>query len=299
MRTAIALLITLVFVMIISVSIGYGLTQLKNASNVVSEEKSLYQNTMLLDDVLEMLKGSPELLHLADSNASEDLYFFLQSSASLPLKLSDRDVILSFESARSKLNINTLNKSNEGLFRSYFSQHMIGESYLSVLKECMSINQAKEGYNNQYTSALFDENPELFRDYIASKKHLDIINDFYIREYGETHLKEIPFEKLFSYGLYPAQEIDLNYISPDVWELILDVSKERAIMLAQGAGNYHTLDDLDLSSREQKNLKRFRTTFFAPELLVKISIVQEKKVSNIYFRYDIKQKRGYDFVFEL
>jgi len=300
MRFGIALLITLVFVMIISVSVGYGLLQFKNASMLIDEEKALYQSTMILEDVLEILQSSPEIVHLADSNASEDLYIFLQNSTYIPLDLGGEKIEISFESARSKININTLNRGNEDLFRNYFRRYMIAESYLDVLKECMSINQAKEGYNSQYLSALFDNNPELFREYIASREHLDIINDFYMREYGEENLKNIPFENLFSYAFAPAQEIDLNYAKADVWELILDVSKERALMLAQQAGGYHSLEDLGLSKREKENLKKFRTSFFSPYLLVKVAILRNKRgVSNIYFEYDIKQKRGYNFVFEL
>jgi hypothetical protein len=298
MRKGIALLITLMFVMIISVAIGYGLTQIKKASRVVEDEKILYQSSMLLDDVMAIMLASPELRNLADSNSSDDLYTFLENSRYLPLEIGDEKVVLSFESANAKLNINSMNKKNEPLFRDYFSRYMVGSNYVDILKECMRKDQAKDEYNN-YTSALFDENPTLFRDYIASKKHLDMINRFYMREYGDTNLKNVKFEELFSYQNAGDSSVDLNYAKPAVWELILGCSRDRAEALYQGAGSYKSLQDLQLNDFEKKNIAKFQTTFFAPYILVTIEIIRAKSSSKIRFVYDIKFKRGYDFVFEV
>jgi len=299
MRKAIALLITVMFVMVISVAIGYGLTQLKDASSSVVLEQKLYQDTMILDDVLEILRTSPELLHLADNNASDDLYLFLQNSQYLPLEHSKEKIVITFKSARSHININTLNKANEELFRNYFSRRMVGNTYIDVLKECMRINQEKEGYNDAYKSALFEKYPELFRDYIASKEHLDMINTFYMNEYGDTSLKNVPFSELFSYSDNPAEVIDLNYATVEVWSLLLDVAADRATVLTQNAGRYKSWKDVGLTPSEQKNIAKFKTTFFAPYLDVEIKVGEGTQRSKIYFTYDIKQKRGYDFVFKL
>jgi hypothetical protein len=298
MRSAIALLVTLVFVMIISVAIGYGLMQVKEASKVVEDERILYQNSMLLDDILAILLASPQMQTLADSNSSEDLYLFLANSRYLPLEIGGEKLILSFESANARININSMQKSNETLFRDYFSRYMVGSSYVDILKECMRKNQAKDEYNS-YTSRLFERHPELFRDYIASKKHLDIINAFYESEYGDMSLKNIAFDELFSYSPNKDAVLDLNYAKPAVWELILGVSPQRAEILSKGAGTYKTFNDLDLSADEKRNIAKFKTTFFAPYLLVTIEIIREKSSSKIRFKYDIKLKRGYDFVFEV
>lgn len=284
--------------MVISVAIGFGLREFKKASNVVVQEDLLYQSSMVLDDVLVMLQSSPDLRRLADSNSSDELYTFLQSSQYLPFEIADEKIILSFESARSRLNINDMDKTNEALFRDYFNRYMVGSSYVDILKECMRKNQVKDEYNN-YTSTLFDTNPSLFREYIASKKHLEKINNYYINEYGDTNLKNVPFDQLFSYEKNANIAIDLNYITADVWELILGVSKERAEHFYQGEGSYKALEDLDLNEDEKKNLRKFQTTFFAPYLLVKIEILKETTTARIIFKYDIKLKRGYDFVFKI
>jgi len=298
MKNAIALLITLVFVMIISVAIGYGLTQVKEASKTVEDEKMLYQSSMLLDDVLNILQKSPQLHSLADSNSSDDLYQFLENTRYLPLEIANEKVILSFESANARLNINSLDKNNEVLFRDYFSRYMVGSEYVEILQECMRKNKAKDEYNN-YTSTLFDNHPELFRDYIASKKHLDIINLFYKNEYGDTNLKNIDFQELFSYSQEGEMTVDLNYAKPAVLELILGCSSERALALYQNSGAYKSLEDLHLTQQERQNIAKFQTTFFAPYLLVSMEIIREESSSKIRFKYDIKSKKGYDFVFQL
>jgi hypothetical protein len=298
MKNGIALLITLMFVMLISVGIGYGLMQLKGASKVAQDENLMYESSMVLDDVLTMLQKSPDLRNLADNNSSDELYAFLQSSKSLPLEMGDEKVVLSFESARSHLNINSLNKTNESLFRDYFTRYMVGSSYVDILKECMSKNQVKGEYNN-YTSTLFDEYPRLFRDYIASKKQLAIINKYYLKEYGDTNLKNISFDKLFSYSEDENEMLDVNYITPAVWELITGASQIRAEQLHDGEGSYNSLKDLHLTEREKKNINKFKITFFAPYLFVKIEIYKESSSTTIRFKYDIKLKKGYDFVFEV
>jgi len=298
MRKGIALLITLMFVMIISVAIGYGLSQMKQASKIVQNEDLIYKSSMVLNDVLTILKTSPDVNRLADENSSADLYTFFQTAEYLPLELANEKVIISLKSARSKLNINLLNKKNENLFRNYFNRYMVGSSYVDILKECMRKNQAKDEYNN-YSSRLFDEHPTLFRDYIASKAHLEKINAFYIKEYGDTNLKVVPFDELFDYRADLNELLDLNYATAAVWQLILDSSKERAEILAQGAGSYESLKDLNLTPQEKINISKFKTTFFAPYILVNIEIIRQESVSKIAFVYDIKLKRGYDFVFEV
>ena len=298
MHRGIALLITLMFVMLISVAIGYGLSQMKRASKIVQDENLLYKSSMVLDDVLTILQTSPDMRRLADSNSSDELYIFLQSSSYLPLDIADEKIILSFSSARSKLNINSLKRKNEGLFREFFNRHMVSSSYVDILKDCMRKNQAKDEYNN-YSSTLFDQMPTLFRDYIASKKHLDMINDFYLQEYGDTNIAKLPFAELFRYSENEHEAIDLNYATVAVWELILSASKERAEQLYAAEGSYKSLEDLKLTPSEKVNISRFETSFFEPYLLVEIEIIRDESISKIRFIYDIKLKKGYDFVFEV
>jgi len=298
-RNAIALLITVMFVMIISVAIGYGFKQLNNATIIVKKEQNLYTKSMILEDVLNILNKSKELGTLLEDNSPSDLYSFLSTTAYLPLDIDNQKIILSIKSARQKININSLNEKNAPLFRAYFNKMMVSDTYVDLLSEFTGKNQAQNEYNNYYSSALFDKHPELFREYIASASHLKIINGFYMDEYHDENLKNIAFDKLFSYSKDKNTTIDLNYAKPEVWELILDTSKEKALKLYQESGLYESIKDLQLSDVEKKNLARFKTSFFEPYLAVDIEIIGQKESSSIHFEYDIKSKRGYDFVFKI
>jgi len=297
-KNAIALLVTILFVMLISVSIGYGLLQLKQASQSLQDEKMLYQESMILDDVLTMLQTSKELQALVDQNISEELYTFLSTSSYIPVDFGDMKFVISIKSARSHLNINMLNNDNEALFRAYFSRNMVENSYVDILKSCMRKNQAQNEYNN-YNNALFDQHPELFREYIASKKHLQQINDFYLDEYHDDALKKVDFDGLFSYGEDVNSSVDLNYATVAVWQLMLDVSKERAEALYASEGTYKSVNDLNLNSDERENLAKFHTSFFEPYLSITIDLIGEESLSKIEFEYAIKTKRGYNFVLEI
>jgi hypothetical protein len=161
--------------------------------------------------------------------------------------------------------------------------------------------QDSQENNNTHnvTSGLFEENPTLFREYIASKKQLDIINNYYLNEYDNRNLEKIPFDELFRYGPYNEEALDLNYVTVSVWELITGATKERATQLFDQEGSYRSLSDLGLTPKESENIAKFKTTFFAPFLAVKVKIIRDVKSINIYFKYDIKLKKGYDFVYEV
>ena len=297
-RRGIALLITVMFVIIISVAIGYNLMQVKNASYIVQKEKMLYQNGMILSDVLEILKNSQELRSIVDSNTSENLYVFLSSSNFIPLQLPSMQVEISITSARAKLNINALSKKNEPYFREFFAHMMIGNSYVDVLKDCMSKFQAKNEYNS-YNSVIFNENPYLFREYVASKKELDIINNFYLNEYNDENIKVLDFSKVFRFSADENETVDLNYASPEVLMLLLDTTKERADTIYALPKPFSSIKELQLNENEKRTLSKFKTSFFEPYVHITIETQKDKANSTISFDYDIKQKKGSNFVVDI
>ena len=75
---AIALMITLFFIIAISVSLGIALKQVKGVSTEVSKEKFAMQSSIIIDDVLELLKKSPELQAIDSQGA---LFAFLSQSS--------------------------------------------------------------------------------------------------------------------------------------------------------------------------------------------------------------------------
>jgi len=293
-RSAIALLITVMFVIVITVAIGYGLKQVNNASSVVKEEKFIYQSSIIVEDVLNILKTSPDIASVIDTNSSSDFYVFMSQASFIPLQISGFDIVLKISSARSKFNPKQINIRNIDLLRVFMSNHNVNSQYVDLLVD--SISGIKE--DNSYNSTIFDENPYLFRNYIASLDQVKEINKFYTQEYNDPSLKNIDFNELFYFSSESNISIDLNYATPLVWELLLG-TKERAEFLSDGMGSYTQLSDLNLDRDEEENLEKFKTSYFEPLLFVEIEIMQENMKSNISFEYDIKKKEGYNFAYEI
>jgi hypothetical protein len=294
-KNAIALLITLMFIIVITVAIGYGLKEVNKASSLVEKEKFLYQSSIIVEDVLNILKKSKDLKDAIENKSSEALYLFLSQSEFIPFKSGGLDVLLSIKSARAKFNPNTITAKNIDVIKEYMNNKQVNSEYVDLLID--SQNKIKDdGY---YNTALFNTNPELFRDFIASKKHLQKINNFYAKEYNDNNLKNIDFNELFYYNSDNNTSIDLNYATAATWELITGAQPQRAEDLALGAGMYTTVADLNLDKGELEILSKFNTSFFEPILSVTIEIMQEKSSSKINFEYDMKKKKESNFVYEI
>ncbi len=294
-KSAIALLITVMFIIVITVAIGYGLKEVNRGSQMIRSENFMYQSTIVVEDVLKILQSSPDLQKIADSNSSLDLYTFLSSASAIPLNIKNFRVMIKLKSARAKINPSMINKQTINLFKSFLNNHRVNTQYADVLMD------AKNGVkaDNSYNSMIFDDNPTLFRDYIASKKHLKYINNFYKKEYNTNDIDSIDFDKLFYYSSDTNMSIDVNYATTPVWEFMLSCTQQRAEELNLNAGSYEKVSDLNLNDIELKNFKNFKTSFFEPILLVSIEIKQDKDSSKIEFEYNIKDKEGSNFVYEI
>ena len=294
-KEGIALLVTVMFVIVITVAIGFGLKQVNTAASEIKKENFMYQSTLLVEDVLNILKNSPDIKSVVDSNSSDNLYIFLSQAAFIPFEVSGLEIILKVSSARSKFHPSSLDGNNSALMRQYLNNYGINSQYVEILAD--NFGGIKE--DNSYNSRIFDEKPYLFRDYIASSAHLKEINDFYAKEYNENSLSKIDFNNLFYFSHDSNVSIDLNYATPEVWELMLGTSRERAEELSIGGGAYSTNDDLGLNDDEIRNLGLFKTSFFEPILFVEIEIAQNGSSSKISFEYDIRAQKGSNFVYEI
>ena len=308
-KKGIALLITLLFIVAITVSVGVGLKQVKEASIEVQNENFMLQTSVVLDDVQSILQKSVELDKLSKVSESPEaigyLYGFLAGSSFIPFEASDVKVSLEITSARSKLNINSLMDINATVgslpnakleaFKVYLNNYRVNIAYADILADLMGGVKADMAYN----SDIFYEKPYLFRDYVTSYKHLLELNDFYMKTYHENSLKNVEFEKLFCFNKDRASAIHANYATPEVWELLLGVDKLRAEELSLYGGTYTKKEDLNLTPEELEALDRFKVTFFEKYLDVKIEITQGDNIAKIQFEYDIKKKKGSNFSYEI
>jgi len=304
-KKGIALLITLLFIIAITLSIGIGLKQVKTASDEIQSENFMLQTNIILDDILKFLKTSKDLAEVVKDNKAEVLYMFLSQSSFIPFEASDIKISLEIKSARSKLNINAIVDVNGSesevsiaridALKTYLYNYNVNDNYTNILLDIMG--KVKEDMS--YNSDIFYEKPYLFRDYVTSKKHLDEVNDFYMKTYHDNNLKKVDFEQLFSFNKNINTAMDVNYITTEVWELILGVDKFRAEELTLGAGSYSKLKDLGLSTDEESMLDRFKVSCFEPYLDINIEIIQNSNTAKIHFEYDIKNKKGSNFSYEI
>lgn len=306
-RKAIALLITLLFIVAITISVGIGLKQTKEASKSVNGENFMLQTSIILDDVLTLLKTSKELGLIGGENGKEILNGFLSQSSFIPFEAGDVKVLLEIKSARDRLNINTLKDTNQTAeakkkvkyrvetFKDYINNNGVNLAYADMVLDLMGGIKGDMTYN----SDIFYEKPNLFRDYVTSFKHLAELDDFYMKTYHDNKLKDLKLDKIFFCNKNKKTRIDLNYATAEVWEFILNTDIEKANELALGAGGYEKLEDLDLSDEEKLALNNFDISYFEPFLDVHIEIIQNKNVAKIHFEYDIKKRKGSNFSYEI
>ena len=295
-RRGIALLVTLFFIMLITISIGIGLKQVNKASYHVKSEKFLLQTSVILDDVLTMLEGRKEF---DDINSSEEFAIFLSETSFIPFETSGINISLEISSARSRFNINSLRNKpfRQDKLKGYFSNYMINISFVDILLDSMGGTKEYGDYNYP---ELFDKKPYLFRDYIVSYKHFSELSKFYTQSYRDEALKNIDFKNLFYFSNEnnDSYTIDLSTATPEVWEMMLGCDKLRA---AELSAEYYDSDESINLSDEELNIvkKKFKTSFFEPYIYVVVNIIQDSSSAKIKFEYDIRNKKGSNFVYEI
>jgi len=302
-KKGIALLITLLFIMAITVSIGIGLKYINSASNELSKENFMLENFAVINDALAMLKKSQKIALLAKEESSEVFYTILHEASFIPYENSGLNVTLELSSARSKFNPNTLidensTKINEVKYQAlkeYLKNNNLSDNYINILLDSMSGIKS----DLSYRTGIYDEKPYLFRDYISSDKHLSELNDFYTSLEHNNDIKNINFNNLFYFSKNKKMAIDLNFATAEVWELILGTNKQRAKQLSAGGGFYENIESLSLSDSEKLKLSRFNVSYFEPYIDVKINIQRKNQNSYIRFEYNIKSKKGSNFSYEI
>ena len=297
-KRGVALLITLLFIMLITLSVGIGLKQLNEVSHHMKAENFLFQTSAILDDALRLLQNSKELNAI---NSSEEFSVFLSEAAFIPFEASGIKVSLELSSARSKFNVNSLIDSNNSIdadrvnsLKEYMSIYMVNIGFVDVLLDSMGGIKEDMSYN----SDLFNEKSRLFRDYIISDKHFDELSEFYLNYYRDNSLKNIDFKELFYFSNNRSHKVDLNYATVEVWEMMLGCGKLKATELSKNS--YDSFESIGLSDEELDSVKKkFDTSFFEPYLDVVIKIEQGEHSARIRFEYDIKEREGSNFVYDI
>ncbi len=297
-KNAIALMITLFFIMALSITIGLGLKYVKEGAKTVNEQQFMIQTRSVLADFLTMLQTAPQIREI---NSADTLSLFLSEAGFIPLSNDDVNVIIKIHSARDKLDLRILNtQAKRDAFLAFLSANGVNTEYLNIVDDMMG--GIKE--DGSYHTDIFTQRPYLFRDYIASKEHLGVASEFYEKTYHEQSIKKIRPNELFytaAESNSSAYKMDLNRIKPICWEVLLGCDKSRAEMLSNNAGFYNDARDLGLSEDENLSLANFRQniSYYEPYIWVEITIMKENEKAVISFEYNLESKKGSNFVFEV
>ncbi len=292
-RRGVALLITLFFIIAITAAVGISLTNLKKSGDALHEARFLLQSGAVLEDVITLMKQADKLGAVADADS---LSIFLLTAGFIPLELKELLVKIEVTSAMGHLNINALSQSKvlqEALIE-YLARFNVQDAYyLSDL-----LIDSMDGYKNSYKTNLFDEEPELYRERIVSRRHLDKILDFYTKERHDGAVNLVPWNDLIRYDENNITTVDANYITPALWQFYLPgIEEERALNMAAGDVTYHTIDDLGLSPDEKIHLSKHTIGYFKPTVHVDIEVRENNATSHIAFDYDLSTKKGKYFEF--
>jgi hypothetical protein len=302
-KNAIALLVTILFIMAITLSVGVGLGAMKSASQDAEDERFMFQTALILDDVLSILKSFQEIDALSDTNATETFALFLNQAQLIPIEIEDMKVLIQIGSARGSFNINALQDESATLhvqraehLREYLRRFRVQGQYIDFLRDGMSGIKEDSSY---HTRVFYDE-PYLYRDYIASQKHLEQINKAYTRQYRDTTLKNADLKHLFLFNKERKTKIDLNYATQATWMLMLGINEASALSLVQKSHIYESYEDLPISDEKKIVLQEvFETSFFEPFVEVQVAIERGSRSAKIVFEYDLKNKKGSNFVYEI
>lgn len=293
-RNAIALLITLFFIIAITAAIALSLTQLQSGQTQLKESRFQLQSSAVIEDVLSLLQSSLKISPIEDADA---LNLFLDSAALIPFEAEGLRVKIAIESARGKININTLSGSEalkEALYEYLVRYNIQNSSYLVDL-----MSDSMGGEKDIYLTELFDERPWLYREKIAGKRHLEQIMDYYVRTQHDHRVRNVPWDTLFRYSEHNSSGIDANYVTADVWQLMLpQISVEKAQgLVAGGIVKYEKEDDLGLSGEELKQLGAFDVAYYLPRVHVDVVIQEHNSSANISFEYDVNTKKAKEFTY--
>lgn len=293
-KNAIALLITLFFLMAITVSLGLGFKYLNNAKSDMSKENFLLQTNVILDDVLAFLENSPELKLIKQDKSGEAYDIFLAQSEFIPFEAAGVKLAISIKSARRKINLNQLLelKAQAGQpepkllqqFRVFLSGYNVNPVYVNLLKDSAS----KYDINYYPTTDILDAKPDTYREYIASYEHLQEINEHYKNTYYENSLEQIDFKDLF-YIANPSKDycLDSYYVSDWTKHMLEGVKVDAAenFIVDTNASFFS-----DLYCKDQKSRRVVE---------VDLEVIQGENSANINFEYNIEQSKGYNFSYEI
>jgi len=309
-KRGIALLITLFFIISITLAVGIGLKQVNEARGEIERENFMIQTSVILDDVLKILTKMSKEYDVQNDADGEGFYTFLAESAFIPFESSGVKTSIEISSARSKLNINVIADVNrtttKEALESYFEGRMIGIEYVDMIFDVVRGKRVEQDYK---TNIVY-ERPLLFKEgknYISSLENLKEINEFYKLSYHDNKIDKIAFENLFYFSGDNNYSLDLNCIAQSAKDVIW---ASDVVYVEDNELNEEDIEEgsycdvsfcASLSEEEKTNLKLKYNATCIPQrhINVVVEVMQNNQSATIAFEYNMDSKRGSNFVYEL
>jgi hypothetical protein len=285
-RPGIALMITLFFIMAITVAVGISLTVYNQGKNVEAQYRLLAQTAMSVDDVVRLLQEGQMFAEVKDAATLKAL---LELTEAIALDYEGLEVMVSMRSARAGVNINALAASEalQEKFTRYLMRYNVQDpQYLTdLLLDCMQGEQAT------YRTRIFDAMPQLYRVRIASAEHLEQILEYYIKQRFDLAVRDIPWQELFWFDDHEVQAADLNHMSAHAWQLLFPDMPDETITLLSGSGQvYTTYDELPLRDEDVRQLQSMNIKLYVPVVWVELELFSAGAVAEVALEFDIASK---------
>ena len=292
-RPGVALLITLFFIIAITAAVGVSLMNLKKSGDELHEARFLLQSSAVVEDIIALMSEADKLGVVSDA---ESLNIFLLTAGFIPLELKELLVKIEITSAMGHMNINALSSSKElqEALIVYMSRFNVQDAYYmnDLILDCTG------GHKEVYKTNIFDEMPELYRERIVSKRHFEKVIDFYVRERHDNAVANLPWDELVRFDDSNATRLDVNYITPALWQMLLpNVDEQTLLDLSSGAMTYVSVDDLGLSADDRTTLTKLKLSFYEPIVHMDIEIFENNSTAHVAFDYDLSTKKGKHFEF--
>jgi len=297
-RPAIALIITLFFIMAMTLLVGISSGLSDRALKRVEKERFLIQANRISHDVVTMLGQITK-----DLNGSDDLDMLIDLPVLLDDEVSGMHVEITFESASSKLNINSLVDENGTIQKEYYN---LLENVLinnQVLDPSLFLSLVADTIDSDIEERIVDSeiatlDPFYSNGEIIDMKHFNKIIEQYILMRDDLAIKEIPWSKIIS---TVGAKIDVNHVTPELFgEIFPNFAPDEVLEYTIGRQDtYNSMEDLEVDDFTKEHLQKLGISFYEPLVKCSVLLKVNEQTGIISFYYDLSGKNASEFNIEI
>jgi len=282
-----ALLITLFLI----ISIGIILSNILSITDQSIKESRDFEKTvqlnLLTQDIINILRVSPEL---KDINDSEDFDDMLTQISYITFPLSqNNEISIDISPLGKTFNINQIAKwrSTKKIdFMNYLRDKGVtsADYFCNLLKDIVDTKSNLTDIKSDlpYLNA---HSIETWRDFRA-------IQEYYSKNTKDYSIFNVPWRKIIGFR---GDSPNLNYISCEIWRLMFPQNPILGDKICKKKEIVKDFEELDLSKEDKKKLKLYGIKTFIPKIFVKIKLSSKDKNGTMStFDYDLSSQKVSD-----